>query len=80
MPVLWRPFLKPQAVSNTFARLYLTCAEQKSAQLTETYSWYSWLYNPIGKILTQASGTDSCMKQNKALFDLEQQRQRLALG
>jgi hypothetical protein len=77
---LWRPFLKLQAVSNTYALLNLACAEQKSAQSILTYPWYSWLYNPIGKILTQASGTDSCLKQNKALFDLEQQRQQLTFG
>lgn len=78
--LIWRPFLKLQAVSNTFARLHLACAEQKSAVVSETYPWYSWLYNPIGKILTQVSGTDSCMRQHKALADLEQQRQQLSLG
>jgi hypothetical protein len=78
--VLWRPFLKLQAVGNTFARIHLACAEQKSAVVAETYPWYRWLYNPMGKILTQVFGTDSCMKQHKALSDLEQQRQQLNLG
>lgn len=78
--VLLLPFIKPQAVSNTFARRYLACAEQKSAPAIETYSWYSWLYNPIGKILTQTSGHDFCQRLNSALFDLEHQRQQLTLG
>lgn len=76
--LIWRPFLKLQAVSNAFARLHLACAEQKSADVSETYPWYRWLYNPMGKILTQVSGTESCMKQHKALADLEQQRQALS--
>lgn len=76
--LIWRPFLKLQAVSNAFARLHLACAEQQSAEVPETYPWYRWLYNPIGKILTQVSGTESCMKQHKALADLEQQRQALS--
>ena len=79
-PLLWRPFLKLQAVSNAFARLHLACAKQKSADVSETYPWYSWPYNPIGKILTQLSGTDSCMRQHNALAELEQQRQQLSFG
>jgi tryptophan 2,3-dioxygenase len=75
---LWRPFLKQQAVSNTFALIYLACAEQKSAQTIVTYPWYSWAYNPIGKILTQTAGTDICLKQSHGLFDLEQKRQQLS--
>lgn len=72
--LIWRPFLKLQAVSNAFAHLHLACAEQKSADVAVTYPWYSWPYNPIGKILTQTFSADSCIKQHKALFDLEQQR------
>lgn len=76
-PLLMRSFLKPQAVSNRFARQYLACAEQKSTEVSETYPWYSWLFNPMGKILIQGSGSDSCIMQQHALAELEQQRQRL---
>lgn len=80
MPLLWQPFLKPQAVSNTFARMHLACADQTSAVDSETYPWYRWLYNPIGKMLTRVSDADSCLRQHKALADLEMQRQQLNLG
>lgn len=77
--LIWRPFLKLQAVSNAYARFHLACAEQKSADISETYPWYSWPYNPMGKILTQVSGTDSCMRLHRALAELEHQRQQLQL-
>jgi hypothetical protein len=76
---LWRPFVKHQAVSNTFARLNIACAEQQSAIDIVDYPWYSWLYNPLGKIFTTI-GTDICLEHNKPLLGLESKRMLLLNG
>jgi hypothetical protein len=74
---LWRPFLKAQATSNTLAMSSLACAEQRSVQAIKISQWYRWVYNPIGKILTQ-TGIDTCLQHLKPLTELEKARLQLA--
>lgn len=76
---LWLPFIQPQAVSNTFARLNIACAEQQSAEKIVNYPWYSWLYNPMGKVFTTI-GIDICLEHNKHILGLESKRLRLING
>jgi hypothetical protein len=74
---LWRPFFKSQATSNTLALSSLACAEQRSVQAIKISQWYHWVYNPIGKILTQG-GINTCLQHLKPLTELEKARLRLA--
>lgn len=74
---LWRPFLKWQATSNSLALSSLACAEQRSAKALKISPWHHWLYNPLGKILTQ-TGIDTCLQHLKPITELEKARLQLA--
>lgn len=72
----WRPFLQRQALSNMFAVQYLACAEPRTSYRELHFPWYSWLYNPVGKVFVQLEG-ERCSVQSMELAALETTRQQL---
>lgn len=70
---LLKPLFQPQASRNQRAAMLLAQADNASAATTP---WYSWLYNPVGKLLNVV-GAPSYQPYRQRLEQLEPLRQQL---
>ncbi|CAM5224878.1 hypothetical protein [Alishewanella longhuensis] len=74
LTVLLQPLFKKQATKNELARVYLHCSEGMPAARSP---WYSWFYNPVGKLLNRAGVSGYCGQYNDELQQLEVRRLQL---
>ncbi len=73
---LLKPLFQPQATRNQRAAMLLAQADNTS---TANTPWYSWVYNPVGKILNSLAQPDYAHYQQR-LGALEQLRQQAIEG
>lgn len=74
LTALLQPLFKKQATKNDLARVYLSCSEGMHAA---ALPWYSWVYNPVGKLLNRAGVSGYCGQYNDELQQLEVRRLQL---
>lgn len=69
-----QPFFKQQATKNALAVMYMACSDGLQPPFSP---WYSWLYNPVGKLLNRAGSSSFCGNYTDRIQQLEVQRQQL---
>lgn len=75
LQLMLQPLFLPQASSNDRASMLLA---QGKSDAVPSHAWYSWLYNPVGKLLNHAAVLDYAVYQQR-LQELEPLRQQAVL-